>query len=149
MIKDEVQKIIEHHNLNKTDHTLIFRFFERKDDNDIVITSIEIAHLGKRFRFINSSITLQKIFNIKSKHIRLSLDAKDNLYEFFTSKKYYYTKTLYEVNTWADDIIEYSKIIDINKIDVELERFFTFYYNLCLDYNVPLDSIPLDSIIDD
>ncbi len=141
MIKDEIKKIIQKHNLDKTDHKLIFRFFERKTDYDIVISSIEVEHLGKRLRFINSSITLQKVFNIDAKYIRLSLDAKDNLFKFFKSKKYYYEEIKYEVNSWADNVLEYSKVIDIKKIDEELERFFIFYYNLCLDYNMPLDSI--------
>jgi hypothetical protein len=141
MIKDKIQNIIKKNGLDQIDHILIFRFFERQHDDDLIVASFEIKHLNKKMRYINIVTEMQKMYNIPLKYFRLSLDAIEQLQIYFEKNEYFFEKTTYETNNWADNVVTFSKKIDIKNINVELENFFEFYYNLCMDYNVPMNSI--------
>jgi len=141
LLKNEVNNLVKKHGLDQIDHILIFRFFERKRDDDLVVASFEISHLNKKLRYVNIVTEMQKIYDIPLKYFRLSLDAIEKLQIYFEKNEYFFEKITYETNNWADNVVTFSKKIDIKNINVELENFLEFYYNLCMDYNVPLDSI--------
>lgn len=132
-----LHEILKKNNLLDYSHTLIFRFFERKCENHIVISATEIYHLGKNIRLLNSSMILQSIYDVPTNKIHASLDGINTLYEYFEHNKYTSTKKAH--NEWAENILTFQKKIDVNNLEFELYKFFNFYRTLCIDNNMPVD----------
>lgn len=142
MQKYPLHKLLKKNQLLDFSHSLVLRFFERRTKNIIVISAVEIIHLGKNIRLLNTAMILQSIYDVPSNKIHVSLDATDTLLAYLS--KHSFDVDIKSHNTWAENAMTATKKIDIVNLEAVLYDFFMFYRNLCIDNNMPIDAIPLD-----
>jgi len=134
MKKSDITTILLEKDILNFEHELVFKFFEKKIDNSLKISTVEILHLGKRIRLFSSYTELVNTLHLNSNLVHLKLDAATQLYAFANRQNYSIIKTNY-TNSWADYSIQVKKTIELKNLVDEIYIILNYYYNLCLDYN--------------